>query len=159
MNSQLRTLFINSSNQQGHSEWSRLLVSVAFGGTHHQGVVVLDRLSKPQSQITDCLGTALDSNLFIIGEIVHLTSHSSMIHHCPRIGRQSRHGTSDMRVDFHDFLDRRGFDKWGWDSFLDSKDSSFGGSDAHCCGSELRLVEDVGVGLTLMASIAYSTTC
>jgi len=64
-----------------------------------------------------------------------------------------------MRVDLHDFLNRRGFDKGGWDSFFNSKDCSFGCGDPDCGGSELLSATVVIFELTLMASIAYSTIC
>jgi hypothetical protein len=48
-----------------------------------------------------------------------------------------------MRVDFHDFLNGRGFDKGGWDSFFNGKDGAFGGGDSDCGGSELLSAKSV----------------
>jgi hypothetical protein len=60
-----------------------------------------------------------------------------MIDHGAGIGRETRHGTADVRVDFDDFFNGRGFEEDGRDALFDAQDDAFGGTDADCGGAEL----------------------
>ena len=62
-----------------------------------------------------------------------------MIDHSAGIGSETGHGTSDMRINFDDFFNGRGLEEDGGDSFFDTQDDTFGGTDADCGGTELVL--------------------
>lgn len=106
---------------------------------HHQRIVVLHTFTKSQRQITNRLGTALHANGLVVRERMHLTCDSRVLDHCPGVGGETWHGATDVRVDFHDFFDGRGFEEGRRDTFLNGEHGAVGCGNTDCCGTKLRL--------------------
>lgn len=85
---QLRTLVVNSSNEQRHSERARLqhdpIPKLASGPkqqpehlefelfAHHASLLLVRSLSKPEGEVADCLGARLDLDRLVVCERVVL---------------------------------------------------------------------------------------
>jgi hypothetical protein len=60
-----------------------------------------------------------------------------VVDHGARIGRETRHGAANVRVDLHDLFYRARLDEGRGDAFFNGEDDSVGSGDADCCGAEL----------------------
>ena len=70
MDRQLRTQFIDSCNQQSDTKWPA-----------HHSLLVMYTLTEPEGKITDGLGDALHFDLFVVSEIVVLSSDAGVVDH------------------------------------------------------------------------------
>ena len=54
-----------------------------------------------------------------------------------RVGDEAAHGRADMRVDFHNLLNRAGLEQHRGDALLDGQNNALGGLNADGGGAEL----------------------
>ena len=67
------------------------------------------------------MGHTLDLDFFVVHESVVLTRDPRMVNHGPRIGRQTTHGCTKVRVNLHDFFNRAALQQRGLDTLLDTE--------------------------------------
>jgi len=91
--SQLWSKLVDAGNEECNTK----------GATHH-GIFVMHALTKAKSEIAYCLCDALDLYALIICERMILSCDTSVVDHSPRVSGQSRHCTTEMRVDLHNLL-------------------------------------------------------
>ena len=65
-------------------------------------------------------------------EGVVLRLDSGVLDHAACVGLESRHGASDVAVDFDDLFDGRRLEEGGSDALLDAQDDSAAGGYADC---------------------------
>lgn len=130
-----------ASNQQGDTEWPRLCGSAPVSeciATHHERVVVVDTLAEPEGKVTHSLGAALDTNLLVVGERVHLRGDAGVVDHGARVGSETRHGAAEVAVNLHNLLNGRRLEEGRLDTLLDAENDTLGGTDADGGRAELR---------------------
>lgn len=98
---------VDSGNKESSTDTARPY-SLRPSAYHHR-VLILHTLSESQSQVADSLSNALHHNSLVISEGVVLRGYSGMVDHRPCVGCQAAHRASQVRVDFHDLFDGRGF--------------------------------------------------
>lgn len=111
---QLWPLLVNARNQQRHSERP----------THHS-ILIVHTLSEPQRQVTYRLRHTLHLDTFIIRESMVLRRYACVVDHGSCVCNESRHGASEVRVDLHYLLNRRGLKQWGLYTLLNGEDYTF----------------------------------
>ena len=102
--------------------------------TNHVGFFLVGSFSETECEIAYCLSDRFDLDRFVVGKVVvlahivsfkkdafrhdkerrgmrmkwnaDLSGNTSVFDHSPRIGGESGHGTSNMSIDFHNFLNR-----------------------------------------------------
>ena len=62
-------------------------------------------LPEPEGQIAHSLGSALDLDLFVVGERVVLCGDACVVDHGTCVGGEAGHGASEVTVNFHDLFD------------------------------------------------------
>lgn len=93
-NLQLWTLIIvPPSNQKCNTKRSR-----------HDRFLPLGTLTEPQGQVAYRLCTTLNTKLLVVIESVVLRLDPGVLNHAAGIRLQTRHGTSNVSVDFHNLL-------------------------------------------------------
>jgi len=115
---QTRTILIITRNQQRDTKRPT-----------HDALLALSTLTKPQRQITYRLRAALHAQWLGVVESVVLALDTRVLDHATGIGLQSRHGTSDVAVDFDNLLYGAGFEESGGDALLYAEDYAFAGRD------------------------------
>ena len=94
-------------------------------------------LTEPQRQITHRLRNTLHLDVLVVREGVVLRGDAGMVDHRACVGDESRHGASEVCVDFHYLFDGGGFEERGLDALLDGEDDAFGCADTDGRRSEL----------------------
>mmetsp|Transcript_32243 Transcript_32243/g.65579 ORF Transcript_32243/g.65579 Transcript_32243/m.65579 type:complete len:277 (-) Transcript_32243:37-867(-) len=117
---------IVAGNQQRHPKRTR----------HPLLPIPILPLPKRQRQIAHPLRQRLDPNVLIVGESMILRLDPRVIHQGPGVGDESRHGGSDVGVDFGDFFYRGGFEERGGEALFDREDGAVFGLQAHGGGAE-----------------------
>jgi hypothetical protein len=154
---QLWAVLIVTSNQQRDTERSR-----------HDALLAISTLAESQREIANRLGARFDTQWLVVVEGVVLTLDARVLDHGPRIGLQTRHGTSDVVVDLDDLFDRRSFQQRRGHALLDADNDTVSGSDLMGwlwsvvvvvvgCGGGIGRHTPIAVEPSLMASKEYST--
>lgn len=104
---------------------------------YHERVVVLDRLAEAERKVTHGLRAALDANLLVVRERVHLAGDTRVVDHGARVGGQARHGAANVPVDLHNLLDGRALQQGGLHALLNTEHRAVRRSDADRRGAEL----------------------
>lgn len=94
-NVQLRAVLIHTRDEQRNTKRS----------THHR-LLVVHTLAEPQSEVTHRLRGTFDFDALIVNEGVVLRGNACVVDHCPRVRDETRHGASEVAVNFHDLLNR-----------------------------------------------------
>lgn len=118
---QLWPIFIIARNQERHTKRST-----------HDTLLTISALTKSQSQITNSLRTALDSQRLIVMESMVLRLDASVLDHRSCIGLESGHRTSYVAVDFDDLFDGRGLEEGRGHALFDSEDDASARGHADC---------------------------
>lgn len=129
---QLGAVLVVAGNQQSDTERSA-----------HYRLLSIRTLTEAKGQVTDGLGAALDAQGLVVVEVVALAFDTGVLNHGSGVSLQTRHGATDVAVDFDNLFDRRRLEKGGGDSLLDTKDDAFRGGDANGRGTELDCFEGV----------------
>lgn len=94
---QTGTFLIIASNQERHTKRPA-----------HDAFLAISRLAKPQGQVANGLGAALNAQGLVVVEGVALTLDARVLHHATRIGLQTTHCAANVSVNLDNLLDRGG---------------------------------------------------
>jgi hypothetical protein len=131
----------------------------------HNALLALCALAKPQRQVAYRLGAALHSQLLVVVEGVVLALDSCVLDHASCIGLQTRHGASNVAVNFDNLLHGARLEKGRGYALFYAENYTFARSDLCLCEYTVRRGVErrerkhtpIAVEPSLMASSEYST--